>query len=111
MVGEALAGTAFGGPEGERLHGGVESEALIGNGGGDRIYGFAGDDGLAGGAGADELYGGAGRDVLLGGAGDDFLEARDGQRDYLDCGAGRHDMTSVDEEDKVSGNCEYVYRS
>lgn len=111
IVGEAFAGMQAGGIENEHLNGTAASETLAGRNGTDTIYGFSGDDGLSGGRGNHEIYGGAGRDVLLGGAGDDFLEARDGHKDYVGCGAGRHDMTSADEEDKVSGDCEYVYRS
>lgn len=59
---------------------------------------------------ADELYGGAGRDLILGGAGDDFIEAKDGLRDLVGCGAG-YDVVSVDDKDVIFSGCEVVYRS
>jgi Ca2+-binding RTX toxin-like protein len=81
---------------------------MAGFGGEDGIWGLSGDDGLSGGGNADELFGGPGRGELYGGAGDDFLEAKDGGRDYVDCGPGR-DAASVDLEDLVSRSCETVY--
>lgn len=94
--------------EGDALRGAAQDDRLAGFGGEDGIWGLEGDDGLSGGVGGDELYGGPGRDVLYGGAGDDFLEAKDGGRDYVDCGTGR-DAASVDPEDLVSRSCEMVY--
>jgi Ca2+-binding RTX toxin-like protein len=81
---------------------------LAGLGGEDGIWGLVGDAGLSGGAGGDDLYGSPGRDELYGGAGDDFLEAKDGGRDYMNCGPGR-DAASVDLEDLVSRSCEAIY--
>ncbi len=72
------------------------------------MRGLAGKDGLSGGGGDDELYGGQGRDALLGGKADDFLESKDGERDYVDCGPGG-DAVSVDMEDRVSRTCETIY--
>ena len=88
----------------------AKRETLAGRGGDDLLLGKVGDDGLPGGEGEDELYGGAGRDVMLGGGRDDFLEARDGARDFVGCGAGR-DVVSADTEGEVSADCEAVYRS
>lgn len=85
-------------------------EIISGTEGDDRIHGLPGADGISGGAGRDEIYGGPGRDVMLGGPGDDFIEAKDGERDFVACGAGR-DVASVDERDRVSRDCEIVYRS
>jgi Ca2+-binding RTX toxin-like protein len=65
----------------------------------DEIWGLASDD---------ELYGGPGRDAMLGGARDDFLESKDGERDYVDCGPGE-DVASVDMQDRVSRTCETIY--
>ena len=45
---------------------------------------------------------------MLGGAGDDFLESKDGERDYVDCGPGE-DVASVDMQDRVSRTCETIY--
>jgi Ca2+-binding RTX toxin-like protein len=94
-AGDALAGTGTG-------------ERLSGFGGADEIQGLSGNDFLSGGGGRDDLYGGPGQDLMLGGAGDDFIEAKDGNTDYIDCGSGR-DTVSVDAEDRVSANCETIY--
>ena len=102
-AGDALAGADLG-----DLRGSGANDRLAGFGGGDMISGLAGDDEIYGGAGDDEIYAGEGRDVLLGGPGDDFLETKDGERDYVDCGAG-DDAASVDMEDRVSRTCESVY--
>lgn len=108
VAGDALAGAELGGRGDDALRGAGHDDRLAGFGGEDGIWGLAGDDGLSGGGDADELYGGPGRDELYGGAGDDFLEAKDGGRDYVDCGPGR-DAASVDLEDLVSRSCETVY--
>lgn len=105
---DALAGAELGGRGDDALRGAGHDDRLAGFGGEDGIWGLEGDDGLSGGGGADELYGGPGRDELYGGAGNDFLEAKDGGRDYVDCGPG-HDSASVDPEDLVSRSCETVY--
>ncbi len=107
-AGDALAGAELGGRGDDELSGAAQDDRLAGFGGEDGIWGLEGDDGLSGGAGGDELYGGPGQDVLYGGAGDDFLEAKDGGRDYVDCGTGR-DAASVDPEDLVSRDCETIY--
>jgi len=107
-AGDALAGAELGGRGDDALRGSGQADRLAGFGGEDGIWGLGGDDGLSGGGGEDKLYGGPGRDELLGGAGDDFLEAKDGGRDYVDCGPG-HDSASVDPEDLVSRTCETVY--
>lgn len=105
---DALAGTGDGSGTSDTLHGSGSADRLAGYAGDDFINGFAGDDALSGGDGADEVYGGPGRDLLFGGAGDDFIEAKDGETDYVDCGAG-DDVASVDDGDRVSPGCETVY--
>jgi hypothetical protein len=45
---------------------------------------------------------------LLGGKEHDFLETKDGERDYVDCGPGG-DAVSVDTEDRVSRTCGTIY--
>lgn len=105
---DALAGTGDGSDTSDTLRGSEFSERLDGYAGDDLINGFAGDDALTGGDGADEVYGGPGRDLLFGGAGDDFIEAKDGETDYVDCGPG-DDVASVDDGDRVSPGCETVY--
>jgi Ca2+-binding RTX toxin-like protein len=107
-AGEALADAELGGGGDDALRGADGGQRLAGFGGEDGIWGLAGDDGLSGGGGDDELYGGPGRDALLGGAGDDFIEAKDGQRDYVWCGPG-DDVVSVDLGDRVARNCETLY--
>lgn len=70
---------------------------------------LAAGDALAGaelGGRGDELFGV--RDTLLGGTGDDFVETKDGERDYVDCGPG-DDAASVDMQDRVSHTCETIY--
>ena len=105
---DALAGAVLGGGEDDTLQGSGGGESLVGFGGGDETWGLAGDDVLSSGGGGDELYGGRGHDALLGGAGDDFVEARDGERDYVWCGPG-DDAVSVDPVDRVARNCETLY--
>lgn len=95
----ALAATVNGGPGNEKLRGTNGPDQIDGNGGNDRIHGRAGDD---------RLIGGPGRDVLRGGAGRDSIDARDGTRDLVVCGAGR-DVARVDARDRVRG-CERVIR-
>jgi Ca2+-binding RTX toxin-like protein len=96
---DALAGAVLGGGGDDSLHGSGRGETLVGFGGGDEAWGLGGDDALSG---------GAGNDALLGGAGDDFVEARDGERDYVWCGPG-DDTVSVDPVDRVTRNCETLY--
>lgn len=85
------------------------------------IDGGAGSDRIEGGFGADTLTGGPGRDRIVGDQsasqcgvlqsctvphGDDVIDARDGERDEVDCGVG-NDRATVDAVDVVS-NCEAV---
>ena len=106
--GDALASTSLGGRGDNLLRGYPHTEALLGFGGNDEFWGLAGDDTLYGGDGDDELYGGTGRDALLAAAGDDFIEAKDGQRDYVECGGG-DDAASVDARDRVAPGCETLF--
>jgi Ca2+-binding RTX toxin-like protein len=105
---DALANAVLGGGNDDSLRGSSAGETLVGFGGRDETWGLAGDDALSGGGGDDELYGGKGHDALLGGAGDDFIEARDGERDYVWCGPG-DDAVSADPADRVTRNCETLY--
>jgi len=107
-VEDARADVVLGGGSGDMLRGTDGSERLAGFGGKDDLGGFVGDDEIYGGGGDDEIYGGPGRDALLGGAGDDFIEAKDGERDYLECGSG-NDVVSVDLADRVARDCETLY--
>jgi hypothetical protein len=102
MKGRRIVGTA----KGEYLAGGGHDDVILGNGGNDTLLGGAGDDRINGGAGNDIINGGSGADRLLGGAGSDTIKAADGERDVVDCGAGR-DRAVVDSFDKTT-NCEVV---
>jgi len=95
-----------GGPD--RLRGRGGSDCIWGGTGNDRIYGGSGADKLHGATGNDVLIASAGRDRLWGGYGADRIYARDGQRDWINCGPGR-DRAVVDRGDRVRG-CERVLR-
>lgn len=82
-----------------RLRGTARGDRLIGTAGGDRIYGRGG---------ADRISGRGGADCLWGGTGPDLIWARDGGRDWVDCGPGR-DRAVVDRVDRVV-HCERVLR-
>jgi uncharacterized delta-60 repeat protein len=93
----------------DKLDGGAGSDRLDGGAGRDTLSGGAGGDRLSGGAGNDKLAGGAGRNRYVGGAGNDTLNAVNGKRERVDCGAGRRDRARVDRSDRVKG-CEKVTR-
>ena len=85
-------------------------------GGGDKLFGGSGDDALYGAAGKDNLVGDEGNDRLIdrvgknrfaAGPGNDLIDARNGKRDRLDCGAGTRDRARVDKRDRPRG-CETV---
>jgi hypothetical protein len=100
--GRHLVGTS----RGDYLAGGGFDDVILGMGGNDTIPGGGGDDRLEGGTGNDVITGGAGADRLFGGPGSDTIYAADGERDTVDCGAGR-DRVVADSFDKVV-NCEVV---
>jgi hypothetical protein len=102
---DLLTGTA----RNDTLRGLTGNDLLNGLAGNDSLFGGPGSDRLLGGAGADTLVGGGGQDQLFGGAGDDKLEARDGEKDTIDCGSG-YDTVIVDKHDVVNKNCEQVVR-
>jgi hypothetical protein len=93
----------------DRLFGTARDDTLRGLGGNDVLRGLGGNDRLFGGSGADLLVGGPGHDTLVGGNGSDLIEARDGERDKVDCGPG-HDTVVADKADVVKKNCENVSR-
>jgi hypothetical protein len=85
-------------------------DRLYGGRGDDVLFGNAGNDLLDGGAGKDRLDGGSGIDSFVAGPGDDRIEALDGRRERIDCGAGK-DRSRADRRDVLRG-CERVsYRS
>ena len=74
--------------------------AVTTSGGGDRLEGGAGNDTLGGGnpkaRGRDRIFGGPGRDEIY---------ARDGVRDYINCGPGKDVVSYSDRSDRAVG-CE-----
>jgi Ca2+-binding RTX toxin-like protein len=93
----------------DTLYGDAGNDRLLGQGGNDILAGGGGRDRLEGGAGNDKLAGGAGTNTLNGGSGNDTIDARNHQRDTVDCGAGRRDRAKVDRRDRVK-HCERVTR-
>jgi hypothetical protein len=93
----------------DKLVGSPFGDRLAGLAGNDSLDGKAGDDCLLGGAGNDRLTGGSGVNRYSGGAGNDAVNARNGNREIVDCGKGR-DRATVDRNDKVKG-CEKVKRA
>ncbi len=86
----------------DRLLGDPGNDLLVGGPDDDTLAGGPGRDRLQGGPGADILTGGTGTDTLAGGPGSDLINARDGIRDIITCGAGA-DTASVDRIDRVTG--------
>jgi RTX calcium-binding nonapeptide repeat (4 copies)/WD40-like Beta Propeller Repeat len=103
-TGKTIKGTA----KADKLTGTLGADTIHGNGGNDRISGGAGADKLYGDAGNDTINAGAGRDSVYGGSGKDTIQARDRERDVIDCGSGR-DTVVADKTDVVKG-CETVKR-
>ena len=88
----------------DRLKPVAGAKAVDGN---DKLDGGAGMDILWGAGGGDTLKGGSGRDGLNGGGGNDTVNARDGEKDHVDCGSGMKDSATVDKIDVVK-RCEKV---
>jgi Ca2+-binding RTX toxin-like protein len=93
----------------DTIHGGGGNDTLYGAGGNDKLFGDAGKDKLFGGGGSDKLTGGPGVNKYDGGAGNDTVNARNGKKETVNCGAGKKDVAVVDKRDKVKG-CEKVRR-
>jgi hypothetical protein len=81
---------------------------IVGTARSDRLGGTSGRDSICALAGGDVIHAGAGRDRIEGGSGADSIYARDGERDTIDCGAGR-DTVRADRIDKLT-RCERVVR-
>jgi hypothetical protein len=114
---------AFGGGEGDDvLTGGGSDDQLHGGPGNDRVFGEDGQDVVAGGDGDDYIVGGPGVDRFWGedveacipsscASGQDRIEARDGNREQIDCGPGT-DSAVVDANEivvndvQLSNQCE-----
>jgi hypothetical protein len=91
-------------------------ETIDGGSGDDRVEGGYGNDTLTGGPGKDEIHGdstaaqcgGNGQSCTLP-FGNDTIQARDGEADSIDCGAGQ-DRVVADAADVVAADCEAVER-
>jgi Ca2+-binding RTX toxin-like protein len=106
-----------------RIDGRGGDDTLTAGSGSETILGGAGDDRVEGGYGHDTLTGGPGRDAIFGDStasqcggsgqsctlpfGNDVIDARDGEADTVDCGAGM-DKVTADRVDTVAANCETV---
>jgi hypothetical protein len=104
LYGEDGNDTVFGGGGNDSAWGGAGHDRLFGDAGTDRVDGKAGADLVDGGGDADTITGGPGADQILGGDGDDTIDARDGEKDTIDCGAGT-DTALTDVTDATAG-CE-----
>lgn len=78
-----------------------EDDVVAASSRGEVLRGFGGDD---------ELRGGPGRDRLIAGGGSDLVEARDGRVDLVECGDGAADVVRADGRDRVTRDCETVFR-
>jgi hypothetical protein len=102
----AGAGLLVGGPGGDTIRGG------------DHVLGGAGRDLIDAGPGGDEITPGSDVDEVEAGSGGDVIRARDGRRDYIDCGPGQ-DAVRADGIDFVDWSryggselsCERIRRS
>jgi large repetitive protein len=98
----------------DRLFGNGGNDTLVGGKGRDKLRGGPGDDILSGGRGNDRMIGGPGRNELnmvngveQGSPGNDVIDARNGQLDEIDCGAG-FDTVYVDRAEDGVIDCERV---
>jgi Ca2+-binding RTX toxin-like protein len=101
----------------DSLRSGSGRETLDGGTGADRVEGGYGNDNLIGGPGRDEIHGDSTGGQCGGNGqsctypfGNDTIQARDGEVDQIDCGAGT-DRAVVDTIDVVDADCETVERS
>jgi len=87
----------------DRLGGGQTSDEMYGYGGNDKFLGRWGGDYIF----AEESSENEGEDVVRGGEGNDWILARDGAKDTILCGLGKHDTVFFDKGiDTVSDSCE-----
>jgi Ca2+-binding RTX toxin-like protein len=110
---ETLTGTdagdiIFGYGGADRIRGAAHHDCLLGGRGSDTLRGEGGDDRLTGGSGADVLIGGPGTNAYDAGKGNDVVQAVNGRREVIRCGAGK-DRARVDRRDRVY-SCERVTR-
>ena len=76
---------------------------------GETFVGTGGPDRLVATGGGDLMRPGGGNDAVAGRGGADRIQARDGDRDRVNCGAGP-DSVAADGRDRLSDNCEQVAR-
>lgn len=89
----------------ENLTGGSGNDTLASRGAFSVLDGGPGNDTLLGEDGPDTLIGGPGRDTLHAGSGNDAVEARDGERDVIDCSSGTDALTR-DASESSERSCE-----
>lgn len=106
FMGSSGADALFGLGGADRLSGRAGDDCINGQRGRDAIDGGGGDDRLVGNGQRDRIEGGSGLDRIAGRLGRDVIDARDGQRDKVSCGAGR-DVVVADPQDKLR-RCENV---
>ena len=93
----------------------TDGNDLVGGGqSGDDLVGYGGNDKLLGRSGGDFIYAeesseNEGEDVVRAGEGNDYILARDGAKDTIVCGPGKHDTVFFDQGgiDTVSNGCEH----
>ncbi len=116
LAGSETEDVITGGPDAEAINGAGGDDELRGVGGADCVEGGSGrdvvrggsaTDAVSGGRSADVVRGGTGADALRGGSGDDRVDAVDGERDQIACGAG-DDTARVDAADRVLAGCERI---
>jgi hypothetical protein len=87
----------------DRIGGGQSGDEMYGYGGNDKLLGRSGSDYIF----AEESSENEGEDVVRGEEGNDWILARDGAKDTIGCGTGKHDTVFFDRGiDTVSGSCE-----
>lgn len=96
--GDAVPMRVKGGAGVDTLTGSSRGDNLDGELGDDIIDGGNGNDVLEGGLGSDTITGGSGSDSISGGAGKDTINARDGEKDTINCGLNR-DTVNADASD------------
>jgi Ca2+-binding RTX toxin-like protein len=101
------------------VYGGSGNDTLIGNNlpvpgegfyNSDSLAGATGKDLINGRGGPDYIIGGKGRDLLRGGEGNDNIGAKDGGRDFINCGPGKRDLLLMDRKIDRQRGCEVVER-
>ena len=110
----ALAGkdNLLGGPGKDIVLGGNQRDPfggdknLVGGRGNDAVFGGFGSDNIVGEAGSDYIFDDGGKDLMLGGGGADFIDANDGFRDRISCGAGSDKVIFDRRLDIVAADCE-----